>query len=203
MKACADSTYAHNTMKNIVFFDLETRRSAAQVGGWDKAGLMGMSVGVTYSSRDQVYRIYTEDQVADLIAEMKAADLVVGFNHIGFDYEVIQPSSFWSIADMTTNLDMCLDLGEKLGHRLSLDSVAKASLGGLSKTAKGTDALKWWAEYEKNGDAQKLLDIATYCCYDVKVTLEVFQYGVEHGYVLYESKSGEVTQIPVDWASLC
>ncbi len=184
---------------NIVFFDLETRRSAAQVGGWDKAGLMGVSVAVTYSTRDRAYRIYTEDEVDALIQEMKAADLVVGYNHIGFDYEVIQPFSFWNIADMTNNLDICLDLSSKLGHRLALDAIATPSLGGLSKTAKGTDALKWWAAYEAEGDIEKLMDIATYCCYDVKVTMEVYYYGVEHGYVLYENKSGEVTEIPVDW----
>ncbi len=184
---------------NIVFFDLETRRSAAQVGGWDKAGLMGVSVAVTYSTQDRAYHIYTEDQVNELIEEMKNADLVVGFNHIGFDYEVIQPFSFWNIADMTNNLDLCLDLSSKLGHRLSLDSVATPSLGGLSKTAKGTDALKWWADYEATGNADKLLDIATYCCYDVKVTMEVYNYGVEHGHVLYENKSGIITEVPVDW----
>ncbi len=186
-------------MKNIVYFDLETRRSAAQVGGWHNANQMGMSVGVTYSSRDKIYRIYTEDQLADLFAELREADLVVGYNHIGFDYEVIQPFSFWNIADMTTNLDMAIYLSSKLGHRLSLDSVAKPSLGGLSKTAKGTDALKWWAEYEKTGDAQMLIDIATYCCYDVKVTMEVFLFGVENGFVRYENKNGEVTEVPVDW----
>ena len=41
-------------MKNIVCFDLETRRSAAQVGGWDAEACakMGIAVAVTYSTRD-------------------------------------------------------------------------------------------------------------------------------------------------------
>ncbi len=190
-------------MKNIVFFDLETRRSATQVGGWHNAGLMGMSVGVTYSTRDNVYRIFTEDQLHDLFKELRAADLVVGYNHIGFDYEVIQPFSFWNIAEMTSNLDMCMYLSAKLGHRLALDSIAKPTLGGLSKTAKGTDALKWWAEYEKTNDSQMLMNIATYCCYDVKVTMEVFMFGVNNGLVRYENKSGEVVNVAVDWKSMC
>ena len=33
---------------HIVVFDLETQRSAAEVGGWNKAHLMGMSVGVVW-----------------------------------------------------------------------------------------------------------------------------------------------------------
>ena len=186
-------------MKNIVYFDLETRRSAAEVGGWHETAKMGMSVGVTYSTRDNAYHIYTEDQVEALIDELRMADLVVGYNHLGFDYGVLQAFTFWTVADVTRNLDICADLTARLGHRLNLDSVAKVTLGGHSKTAEGTDALKWWAEYEQTGEAQKLLDIARYCCYDVKVTMEVDKFGAQNGYVLYENKKGEVEQIPVEW----
>ena len=186
-------------MKNIVYFDLETRRSAAQVGGWHETGKMGISVAVTFSTRDNAYHIYTEDQADDLIRELREADLVVGYNHIGFDYGVLQPHSFWSIADNTRNLDICTYLTEKLGHRLKLDSVAKVTLGGNSKTAEGTDALKWWAEYEKGGDPQKILDIAKYCCFDVKVTMEVYKFGAQNGYVNYEDKGGEPVRVDVDW----
>ena len=73
-------------MMNIVYFDLETRYSAARVGGWGEAGKMGVSVAVTFSTRDNAYHIYTQDEVENLIAELKGADLVVGYNHIGFDY---------------------------------------------------------------------------------------------------------------------
>jgi len=186
-------------MKNIVYFDLETRRSASQVGGWHRADRMGMSVGVTYSTKDKAYHIYTEDQAAQLIDELRAADLVVGFNHIGFDYQVLQPFTFWTLAEVTQNLDICLDLGKRLGHRVNLDSVARASLGGLSKTASGLDALKWWKEYDETGDPKHMMDIATYCCYDVKVTMEVYLHGVNNGHVLYENRQGEIIKIPVDW----
>ena len=187
-------------MKNIVYFDLETRRSAAQVGGWHEPAKMGMSVGVTFSTRDNAYHIYTEEQAEALIEELRQADLVVGYNHIGFDYGVLQAFTFWTVADVTHNLDICSYLTAKLGHRLKLDSVAKVTLGGNSKTAEGTDALKWWAEYEREGDPQKMLDIARYCCYDVKVTMEVYKFGAQNGYVLYENKKGETERIDVDWS---
>ena len=52
--------------KNIVYFDLETQKSAEEVGGWDKISRMGMSVGVTYSTARGEYRIYGEKQVNEL-----------------------------------------------------------------------------------------------------------------------------------------
>src|SRR3989442_15846407 len=75
--------------KNVVYFDLETQKSADEVGGWDKIGQMGMSVGVTYSTARGDYRIYSEKKVDDLINELLRADLVVGFNHLRFDFEVL------------------------------------------------------------------------------------------------------------------
>ena len=186
-------------MKNIVYFDLETRRSAAEVGGWHETAKMGVSVAVTFSTKDNAYHIYTEDRMEELIEELRNADLVVGYNHVNFDYGVLQAFTFWTVADVTNNLDICADLTARLGHRLKLDSVAKVTLGGNSKTAEGTDALKWWAEYEKTGDEQKLLDIARYCCYDVKVTMEVYKFGAQNGYVIYENKKGEPEKIEVDW----
>ena len=36
--------------RNIVYFDLETQRSAQEVGGWDRIRDMGLSIGVTYST---------------------------------------------------------------------------------------------------------------------------------------------------------
>ena len=37
-------------MKNIVYFDLETQKSADEVGGWNNIRDMRMSIGVTYST---------------------------------------------------------------------------------------------------------------------------------------------------------
>ena len=76
-------------MKNTVYFDLETQKSADEVGGWDKISRMRMSVGVTYSTERGDYRIYGEKQVDELIQELRRADLVVGFNNLRFDYEVL------------------------------------------------------------------------------------------------------------------
>jgi DEAD/DEAH box helicase domain-containing protein len=49
--------------RNIVYFDLETQRTANDAGGWDKKRDMGMSVGVTYSTASGQYQIYSEKRV--------------------------------------------------------------------------------------------------------------------------------------------
>ena len=68
-------------MRDIVYFDLETRHSAAEVGGWHNTAEMRLSVGVTYSTASGKYTIYSEEMVDDLIRQLSQADLVVGYNH--------------------------------------------------------------------------------------------------------------------------
>ena len=112
---------------------------------------MGISVGVTYSTARGTYEIYPENEMERLGEELVRADLVVGWNHLQFDYPVLQPYVFHTLAEQTLNLDMMLELETMLGFRLKLDSVASASLG-TGKTADGLDALRWWQEHKKTGD---------------------------------------------------
>lgn len=177
--------------ENFVYFDLETRRSANDVGGWDRKSDMGMSVGVTYSSALNRYMIYDEGRVQELIDELCAADLVVGFNHISFDYEVLMGYTILDLRTTTTNLDLMVDLEKVLEHRPKLDAVASETLGE-TKTAVGTDAIKWWQE-------GRIMDIAEYCCFDVKVTRLVHEYGARHGIVKYRNRFNQALDIPVGW----
>src|SRR5213594_3861689 len=130
--------------KNIVYFDLETQKSADEVGGWDKIREMRMSVGVTYSTARHEYKIYGERHVDDLMQDLQRADLVVGFNNLRFDYEVLHHYTVFDLRQLPT-LDLLLELQSKLQHRLSLDSVANATLG-VEKTAEGMQAIRWYRE---------------------------------------------------------
>ncbi len=177
-------------MKNIVYFDLETQKSAEEVGGWDKISRMGMSVGVTYSTGRGDYRIYAEKQVDELIRELQRADLVVGFNNLRFDYEVLHGYTPLDLRQLPT-LDMLVDLQNKLQHRLSLDSIATATFG-VEKTAEGMQAIQWFKE-------GRLLEIAEYCCYDVKITRLVHEFGAQHRQLHYMNRFGKKLSVPVSW----
>ncbi len=184
--------------KNIVYFDLETQRSFGDVGGSAHKDRMGISVAVTFSTARGSYEIYHHDEMDRLGAELIQADLVVGWNHLQFDYPVLQPHVFHNLGEQTINLDMMLELESLLGFRLKLDSVSSASLG-TGKSADGLDALRWWQEHKKTGDFAPLRKIAEYCAFDVKVTMRVHQYALEHGLLRYNDKSGRATEIAVSW----
>jgi DEAD/DEAH box helicase domain-containing protein len=177
-------------MKNIVYFDLETQKSADEVGGWNRVRDMRMSVGVTYSTARGDYKIYPETHVEDLIRELMRADLVVGFNNLRFDYEVLHG---YTVLDLTQapTLDMLVDVQKVVNHRLSLDAIAGTTLG-VEKTAEGMEAIKWFRQ-------GRLLDIAEYCCYDVKITRLVHEYGRDNKKLFYKNKFGSTLCAEVSW----
>ena len=179
-----------NVANNIVYFDLETQKSAEDVGGWDKISAMRMSIGVTYNTATSGYRIYGEKQVDDLIRELQRADLVVGFNNLRFDYEVLHGYTAMDMRQLPT-LDIMIDLQEKLQHRLSLDAIATATFG-VEKTAEGMQAIEWFRQ-------GKLMDIAEYCCYDVKLTKLVHEFGMSHRQLHYHNRFGKKQTVPVSW----
>ncbi|HEX7655077.1 MAG TPA: ribonuclease H-like domain-containing protein [Verrucomicrobiae bacterium] len=176
--------------KNIVYFDLETQKSADEVGGWGNISKMGMSIGVTYSTARGDYKIYGEKDVNDLLNDLQRADLVVGFNNLRFDYEVLHGYTAYDLTQLPT-LDMLVVLSETLGHRLSLDSIATATFD-VEKTAEGLQAIEWY----KQG---KLLEIAEYCCYDVKITKLVHEYGAAEKQLFYYNRFNKKLNVKVNW----
>ena len=141
--------------QNIVYFDLETKHAADDVGGWSHIDKMGMSIGVTYSTARGDYKIYGEPEVEDLIKELQRADLVVGFNHIRFDYRVLEGYSIFDFSQVPS-LDMLIVLNDTLGHRLKLDSIAQATLG-CEKSAEGLQATRVVQARQARRDRRVLL----------------------------------------------
>ena len=177
-------------MKNIVYFDLETQKSAQEVGGWDKIRDLKMSVGVTFSTARNSYKIYDEKHVNDLITELQRADLVVGYNNLRFDYEVLHGYTVFDLTQVPT-LDMLVEIHKILNHRLALDDIASGTFG-VNKTAEGLQAIQWYRE-------GKMLEIAEYCRYDVKITQMVHEYGAAHKQLFYRNRFGAKQTMAVNW----
>lgn len=176
--------------RHIVVFDLETQRSFDEVGGRDKMHLLGMSLGVLYSFADDTFHTYLEADVEALAARLAEAELVVGFNLLGFDYHVLKGYVDVPLASLPT-LDLMVDLQGKLGFRPKLDSVVQASLE-VSKSADGLQALAWYRE-------GRLDLIEHYCRDDVRLTRDLYLFGRRNRYVLVSRYGKTPHKVPVDW----
>ncbi len=176
--------------RRILVFDLETLRSAYDVGGWENLRLMGVACAVVYDSLDRQFHVYDESQVADLVEHLKKGDLIVGFNHLNFDYGVLAAHTTENLRALS-NFDILADVSRILGHRLKLNSLAAATLGE-TKSADGIQSLQWVKE-------GKLDLVREYCKKDVEVTKRVFEYGVKEGKVFYYDLDGDSVQLRVEW----
>ena len=184
---------AHATPLHYGVLDIETRRSAKEVGGWNKAHKMGVSCVVVYDSLKKAFTPYLQDDMDVLVRHLQAMDLVVGFNIKRFDYKVLSGLDGFDFAALPT-LDILEHVHQQLGYRLSLDHLAKATLGE-EKSANGLLALKWW----KQGKLDKII---AYCTQDVAVTKGLYEYGRDNGHLLFTNKAQKTVRLPVDWDNL-
>ena len=183
-------TTKRETESRIQYFDLETQKSADDVGGWGNIHKMKLAVGVVWDSIDQDYFVYEEKDARTLVEKLRTADLVIGFNVIGFDYTVLQPYSDFDLQEINT-FDMLVDVKKLLNFRLSLNHLAQHTLDA-KKSADGLISLQWY----KEGKIDKIIH---YCKQDVEITRDLYLYGEENGYVNYQSRSGNPLQLEVNW----
>ncbi len=176
--------------RSVVVFDLETQRSFAEVGGRSQFHRLGVSVGVAYRYDRDEFLVITEDTVDQLIELLLGADLVVGYNVVGFDYEVLRAYTDEDLQRLPT-FDLMLDLEARLGFRPKLESVAAPTLG-CGKSADGLQALQWW----RNGEVDKIID---YCREDVRVTRDLYDFGKRHRWVQVERFGGKPRRVEVEW----
>ena len=172
-------------------FDVETKRSAEEVGGWHRADRMGISVAVLYESATDSFKTYLEKDIPELIRDMQSLELIIGFNNKRFDNRVLSAYSVVNLAKLPT-LDIMEAITERLGYRLSLDRLAEHTLG-VKKSANGLMALKWYKE-------GRIDEIISYCRQDVKITRDLFLFGLKNRYLLFQNKAGSVVRLPVDFS---
>jgi DEAD/DEAH box helicase domain-containing protein len=175
---------------NIVYFDVESQKLFEEIGSRDASQLL-LACGVTWSTTRNDFAVYWEEDAPALVAELKSADRVIGFNIISFDYEVLRPYARNENFRAFRSTDMLQDIYRTLNFRLSLDSIARATLGA-TKTADGVKSVEWF----RNGELDK---VAEYCKSDVDITRRVYEFGRDHGFVHYYSKLGSKLKVSVNW----
>lgn len=178
------------TGRKVVVFDVETQRSFDEVGGRTQFHKLGVSAAVAYRYDLDQFLECTEETVGELLNLLLEADLVVGYNIVGFDYEVLRAYTDRDLRRLPT-VDLMRDLEARLGFRPKLDSVVQPTLG-VGKTADGLQALEWW----RRGEVDKIM---AYCRDDVRVTRDLYDYGKRNRCVLVARFGGTPRRVEVDW----
>ena len=111
-----------------------------------------------------------------MIELFRTADLIVGFNHLRFDYKVL---SAYTAADLQSlpNFDMHAQLWTDERLRVGLDKLGQYTLG-RGKTGDGLASIRWWQQ----GQIDK---IEEYCKQDVALTKDLFLHACNKGYLRY------------------
>jgi DEAD/DEAH box helicase domain-containing protein len=174
-----------------VLFDLETLRSAQEVGGWHNAHRMGIALGVVWFLEEGRHQVYREEEVGKLVEALTSARLVVGFNVKRFDYRVLSGYTGVDFSPRLPTLDLLEGIHATLGFRLGLDHLAQATLGS-GKTADGLQCLEWVRE-------GRFDLVESYCLRDVEVLRDLYLFGRREGFVCYLDRQGRKLRLPVDW----
>lgn len=179
-------------MKDYLVLDLETQNSFDDVGGRAYPHLLKISVAGVYSYKKDKFFMIEEKDISFLEDMIKDSALVIGFNTKYFDYLVLQPYLKDVDLSKVPSCDIMEDIANVLGHRVSLDAVAGATLG-IKKSGHGLDAIKYFRE-------GKIDELKNYCQDDVKITRDIFDYGRKFKELYYSAKRGEEKLVvPVYW----
>lgn len=175
-------------MNGEIVFDIETQNTFADVGN-DIKGLK-VSAVVIYSYSTGEYKSFTESQLPELWPILEKADRLIGYNSLHFDIPVLHNYYAGDLLKIP-HLDMMVSVKDALGHRLKLNDIAQASVNA-KKSADGLQAVEWW----KQGNME---DIIKYCTDDVRITKEVYEFGLKNRQLFYKKLDGTIAPFSVNF----
>ncbi len=175
---------------HYIVLDLETQKGFHEVDR-KKLHLLKISVACIYDSKTDSYLSFEEKEILKLEEILKQADLIIGFNIRDFDMEVLAPYLMTPIGKFPV-LDLMVEIEKMRGHRVSLQSVAQATLG-ISKSGTGWDAIRLFKE-------GRMEELKKYCFDDVRITKDIYEYGAEHGKISFLSnRDYQNHEVLVSW----
>lgn len=178
-------------MSNEIVLDIETQNTFEEVGGYFTDKLKVSLVGV-YFYETGAYESFLEPDLPAMFKQLEQGGRIIGYNSIGFDMPVLNNYYLGDLLKLP-QLDILKQIEMSLGYRIKLDDVAAATIG-TRKSSHGLQAVAWWKE-------GKIDEIREYCLQDVKVTKEVYEFGLKNGFVLFDDRMGERRMIPIDFSA--
>lgn len=173
-------------MKEI-YLDIETQHWSDEVqGGWSNIPGFGMALAVTFDGPPPGLTCWGDwgppgqpvgmKAVAKgLINHLKQFDRIITFNGERFDFKVL--SAYGDVSALyEKSFDLLAVLQKKLGHRVSLESLSRATLG-RGKSGDGKKAVEWL----RSGDTEQYAQAVHYCIGDVMLLRDLVRYARDHG----------------------
>ncbi|KKR40868.1 hypothetical protein A2434_02905 [Candidatus Woesebacteria bacterium RIFOXYC1_FULL_41_14] len=184
-----------------VIFDTETKKFFDEVEGNDPAKL-GVSITSVYSRTldenfDEVegkMQSFWEEEFGEMFKLFERADRIIGFNSNSFDVPALSPylPPHWS---KLRHFDILAEIKKVEGKRMSLNSLAKATLG-TKKNDSGENAIKYWNEKTK----ESLAKLKKYCEMDVEITRDVYDFALKNNVLKYIDFWNETHEISLDFS---
>ena len=171
--------------------DVETLRSARQVGGWHRVHRMGLALAVVCFLEEDRFETFLESQVLELISALRSAQLVIGFNSEAFDFRVLAGYTGADVGRLVPSLDLMSDAYQESGVRRGLQHFASETLG-IGKEGDGMQSLQWVRE-------GRLDLVESYCRRDVEVTRDLYLFGRREGFLRYRNRKDESMELRVEW----
>jgi len=197
-----------------VCFDIETKKFFEEIESRDPAGLGISIISVLRRETDDEGKIIkeevksfwdpsgepnrpksTKEEIELMCGWFKQADRIIGFNSLGFDVPALAPIYPYGDFKKLPHFDIIVKVKDSFGRRVSLQAIAKETLGE-TKTASGGDAVEYWAK----GDKESLEKLRIYCEKDVEATMKVYDYGRKNKKLRFKDHWNELREIEVDFS---
>lgn len=184
-----------------VIFDTETKKFFDEIEDYDPSKL-GVSITSVYSRTldenlnevEGTMKSFWEKDFGEMFKLFEKADRIIGFNSIGFDVPALSPyfPAHWP---KLKHFDILDEIKKIEGKRMSLNSIAKATLGSM-KNDIGENAIKYW----NAGDSESLAKLKKYCEMDVEITRDIYNHALRKGFLKYIDFWNETHEIKLDFS---
>lgn len=183
-----------------VFFDVETKNLFSDIPDQDP-GKLGVSVVSLYERTvDEMQNeiegkimSFWENEFDKMWPIFQSAQRIVGFNSLNFDVPTLQPYANFPFKKLP-HFDIMDEFKKVLGHRISLDAIAKETLD-RQKIDSGLDAVYYW----RKGDKESLDKLKKYCEDDVLITKAIYDFVVKNGHLLFKDKWNTLQKAELDF----
>lgn len=173
------------------FLQTKSLQTLDDVGGWENRRKMGIVTAALYDPNACGLILSNEEELLFFLDHLNACDLVLGYNLLDFDLELLR-----AYGTVTLPPDRCFDMMQDLykitGVRLSLAQVSRGTLGLY-------DDGSFCCDLNEDFRLGRELMPATVSYNDVLAMAEIHEYGVHHGAIKYVDARDRIRHVPVQW----